>query len=344
MKRKRVFRILLAVIAVLVVVEIGANTVFRWSAAKAIRKIPPMMAPHGIQVAHLYFDGAHMEGFHRCVLTDLRTLVNIRVGDEAQDTITATFRAGALEVDILSYMEKEITFRLKNFRLEFQDARGAYDLPFTQLENATWERQTPVAVGNLREALKEILGSAKVLFQENRSARPFHFKGEVAITIGGKTARAKIFSIETGGYTTLRFDAADIRAAAVAMDIPLAQAEIDIVSTYPLRALDLMEITHTAKETARNTAVTQATVPEDAYRHVLWSYLLARRFGPAFSQMVTDAHETAPGNTPAEHKMDYANNAVGRRYAAEGVLQEALLKRLLADPAVVRKPGDAGPA
>jgi hypothetical protein len=53
---------------------------------------------------------------------------------------------------------------------------------------------------------------------------------------------------------------------------------------------------------------------------------------------VTDAHETAPGNSPAERKMDYVNNEVGRRYAAEGVTPETILKRLMNDPAVIKSP------
>lgn len=341
MKLKRVSRIAFVVIAVLIVGQIGSNTLFRWAAAKAIRRIPPMMAPYGVSVAHIYFDGARMEGLRRYVVTDLRTLVNARDGE---GEATATFRAARLEVDVLSYTKKEIVFGLNHFHLAFDDSAGARELPFTRLENATWERQTPVAWRDLPAAVKDVLGKIEILFTENKIDRPFRFQGDVVITIAGKTARARLFSEAAGGFTTLKFDAADIRAAAEVFAIPLAPAEVDILATYPLRTLDLMKIAHTARETARNTAVTQATVPQDAYRHVLWSYLLTRRFGPDFAREVTDAHETAPGNSPAEHDMDYNNNAVGRRYAAEGVAPEALLDILMKDPAVITSPEDAGAA
>jgi hypothetical protein len=339
MNRKRVIRIVLIVIGVFFVMGLLSNTALRWSAVKAIGKIPPMMAPHGVKVEHVYFNRARMEGLTRCVLTDLRTLV--KMGDAA-GTLKARFQAGILEIDILNFREKEIVFRLKNFNLAFQETKDGQQLPFTQLENATWERKIPVSLSDLPAAVKDILSGANMLFTHNRVGRPFHFEGDVIIKIDDKSARARLFSMEKDGYTTLRFDAADINAAAKTMDIPLVPAEIEIVSNYPLRAIALMEITHTAKKTARNTVITRATVPQDAYRHVLWSYLLTRRFGPEFARQVTDAHETAPGNTPAEREMDYANNAVGRRYATEGVQTAALLDQLLADPAVIKKPGDVG--
>jgi len=339
MNRKRVIRIVLVIVGIFFVVGLFANTALRWAAAKAIGKIPPMMEPHGVNVEHVYFNRARMEGLSRCVLTDLRTLVKMR---DAAGTLKATFQAGVLEVDILNFKEKEILFRLKKFNLTFQETKEGQQLPFTQLENATWERKIPVAVGDLPAAVKDILANADMLFEHNRVGRPFHFEGDVVIKIDGKSARARLYSLEKDGYTTLRFDAADIHAAAKTLDVPLVPAEIQIVSDYPLRALDLMEITHAARETARDTAITRSTVPQDAYRHVLWSYLLTRRFGPEFAQKVTDAHETAPGNTPEEREMDYVNNAVGRRYAQEGVNPGALLDKLLADPAVIKKPGDVG--
>ncbi len=80
-------------------------------------------------------------------------------------------------------------------------------------------------------------------------------------------------------------------------------------------------------------------MPEDAYRHVLWSFLLTRTYGPEFARRVTDAHEIGDtGNTEADHRMDYNNNDIGRRYAAEGVQEAELLGRVRTDGRVVRSP------
>ena len=79
-------------------------------------------------------------------------------------------------------------------------------------------------------------------------------------------------------------------------------------------------------------------VPEDAYRHVLWSYLLTKEFGDYFAKQVTDAHESGSKNTPAQWRMDLNNNTIGRNYAAEGCDESEILRRVMSDPHVVRSP------
>jgi len=53
--------------------------------------------------------------------------------------------------------------------------------------------------------------------------------------------------------------------------------------------------------------------PDDAYRHVYWSWLLTREFGAAFAERVTDAHEegTTYEYGEAARRMDLRNNALG---------------------------------
>jgi hypothetical protein len=85
-------------------------------------------------------------------------------------------------------------------------------------------------------------------------------------------------------------------------------------------------------------------VPEDAYRHVLWSYLLTKEFGGAFAVEVTNAHETGKtGNTREERLMDINNNEIGREYARRGEEEQELLKLTLTDPRVIRKPAPPRP-
>ena len=77
---------------------------------------------------------------------------------------------------------------------------------------------------------------------------------------------------------------------------------------------------------------------QDALRHVIWSFLLTRSFGPEFAVKVTDAQEMRPGNTPNERAMDYHNNAIGRRLVADGVALAALPRRVREDPDIIRHP------
>jgi hypothetical protein len=51
---------------------------------------------------------------------------------------------------------------------------------------------------------------------------------------------------------------------------------------------------------------------QDAMRHVTWSFLLTRAFGPTFATMVTDAQELRPGNNPDERAMRHPPPGGGR--------------------------------
>jgi hypothetical protein len=58
--------------------------------------------------------------------------------------------------------------------------------------------------------------------------------------------------------------------------------------------------------------------PPDAYRHCLWSCLMARQLGPDVATCIGNNHEAAnnrDGQPASEEAMDQANNAVGRRCA-----------------------------
>lgn len=49
----------------------------------------------------------------------------------------------------------------------------------------------------------------------------------------------------------------------------------------------------------------------DAFRHCFWSATLARDIGTFWAKAFTDAHESNPGQPPAEKEMDLHNNGVG---------------------------------
>ena len=119
----------------------------------------------------------------------------------------------------------------------------------------------------------------------------------------------------------------------------MTDAEIDVLADNPVRVPKLNKIRDHARSVSHKAYGGDPTVPEDAYRHTLWSFTLTNEYGPEFAQTVTDAHEIgATWNTEADHRMDYNNNKVGRDYAKAGVPESDILKRVLEDPAVIRSP------
>lgn len=123
------------------------------------------------------------------------------------------------------------------------------------------------------------------------------------------------------------------------IDKELTEREINFAARFSKEAPEIARITQEARMKSKLAHSRDPKVPEDAYRHVLWAYLLTKRFGPEFARKVTITHEVGPtGNTQAEKRMDINNNSVGIRYANLGLSEEDVLRRVLADPAVIKEP------
>jgi hypothetical protein len=120
----------------------------------------------------------------------------------------------------------------------------------------------------------------------------------------------------------------------------LTEAEIDFASRHSEHAPRIAEITYYAEMKAKREHARDSRVPEDAYRHVLWAYLLAKEFGADLAREITATHEVgSTGNTRAEKMMDMHNNSIGIGYAQMGYSEEEVLRYVMTDPAIMRSPG-----
>ena len=120
------------------------------------------------------------------------------------------------------------------------------------------------------------------------------------------------------------------------MEEELTDSEVDLFARNPFRAPQLLRIRNDAQLTAKLEHARNQSVPEDSFRHVLWSYLLTRAYGPQFAQKATDAHELgAIDNTESERRKDKVNNAIGRQYALQHRSREDILSLLMTDPKVI---------
>lgn len=127
--------------------------------------------------------------------------------------------------------------------------------------------------------------------------------------------------------------------AAGQIGLRLNEAEQELLSRYPFRLPVLFAIQAYAENVSRLTAERIDQFPRDAYRHLVWSYLLAREYGAEFARLVTDAHEVGEtGNTPEKTAMDLHNNALGIELAVQGVPFQRLRGIAQSDPRVRRRP------
>jgi hypothetical protein len=218
--------------------------------------------------------------------------------------------------------------------------------PSDRLSGLPFERfgDAHLAVGNIplanpRHAAEAIRNKLKALFLDNTAVGDVVFSGDVTIGVDALDLVAHLYTERFGDGFRLRFRESDIQEISDRRRMGLVPEQIEIVSLYPLRAPVILLLT----DQARTLAVTHEPDDiwlQDAHRHVTWSFLLTRSFGPAFASAVTDAQEMRPGNTPNERAMDFHNNAVGRKLYAAGIAPAALPRRIREDPEIIRHPDE----
>jgi hypothetical protein len=183
----------------------------------------------------------------------------------------------------------------------------------------------------------ELAESLRELFITGATTRDLNLGARVHLRVRGVEVSGRLSTERMDGRSVLRLNRADVDAMAERYERPLTGAEKTVLAEYPLRAVSLLRIKEYAEQLAQALARNDpAHYGEDFSRHVIWSYWLARVFGEPFAERVTDAHEEATDNTAAEHAQDFANNAVGRRYAATGLTESQVLRSLRTDPSIVR--------
>ena len=192
--------------------------------------------------------------------------------------------------------------------------------------------------GNAAASIAEMPKRALQFLQEGKAQIPFDFRARSTFKIGGAVVGADITTRKAGGDYFLVMSADDLRKIAIMLNSDLTETEIRLVSLHPLLAPALFKITKYAQTQSATAFAKDATVPEDAYRHVLWSFLLTKEFGPEFAKQITDAHEigSVKRNTEADHQMDYNNNRVGQDYLKAGHAEGLILQMVRTDPQVIR--------
>jgi hypothetical protein len=190
---------------------------------------------------------------------------------------------------------------------------------------------------DLIPAAKRLVRDLFSLARTGKTTAPIELSGEAEFAMGNSFHRARIYTVKQDQETLVVLDKGDLKSIADASKLDLTLAEIELLSYHPLQAGPLLRLKDRAEKAAREAHLRDRTVPEDAYRHILWSYLVTRDFGAELAKEVTDAHEIGrTGNSYAERKMDEHNNAVGRLYAAKGDPESKILKLTRTDPRVVR--------
>lgn len=197
------------------------------------------------------------------------------------------------------------------------------------------------------QQVRDLIKEVHAFSTHGVSRIPLSFSATKMFEIKGNLHKARLSVEQKGDEYLLVMDKDDLKLiAATISGEKVSSMDIDVISRNPIKAPQLLRIRDKAVVTARLARQQDQNVPEDAYRHVLWSYLLVNAYGEAFAKEVTDAHEVHADREKMskeeilklniESYQDLHNNAVGRRYAKMGYPESGILRYVLNNDVVIR--------
>lgn len=327
-------------LAIFLIAYFSANYVLRKMAVKVVAELKPRLEQKGIMIENLNYNNIVLNSYNSCAINDID--LDFYLNKKMYDTksFKAKFNARSITVRFADFNDPSFFFAFKDFSLFIEPEKKSAKKPFGKLENGYLKSRIPLHLKYPVESAKEILNEIKILFRENRTPMDLEIKVDAFLGIDDKEVKVGLYTQRIDAETFLKFSEEDILKAAKVFDLNLSQKEAEIIADQPSRVPTLIKITRDAKRLSAFEKSKDASFPEDAYKHIYWSYTLARQFGPDLAKEITDAHETIPNNTENERKMDYHNNELGRKYAAEKLSSHELKNRVLNSDEVIRGPNE----
>lgn len=335
---------LFALLALLLVAYLTANWLLDSYSRKALPVLAQRANRQGVVISEPSFDRARIAGIRTARWTNLAGEVQFTQSEAFEPDKTFAVHVG--QADLWLSGGGQATLEAHDITVDSLDdsadeSGGSVDAQ-TQGEQIRAERfrcQFELDVFHPLPSLQQTLPELMRLIQSGATPMPVETEGVLEFTLKKAPVQVRIRVDQVEGGHALVIVPEDLRPVSERFDEALTEAEIELIATYPLRVAQLLRIKDDAETTAANAKKGDDQVPQDAYRHVLWSFLLTRQYGAPFAERVTDAHEQGDtGNTPAESEMDYHNNAIGRRWAEQNLRRNEILSRVLSDPDVIREP------
>ena len=297
-----------------------------------------------IKIHKLNFADAALSSFNTVSWQNISSDISLKKKNNFISGQNFTIHTNRLDLKIASLLDKKFILKADGLTITQFDRNNsdkAINTGPKTLENGKLEiifkfnflkpQTARTQIKNVYKDLSEILRTGKTLI-------PIQFSGISHFTISKEPVKAMITTSHDGqGYYYLVVNKEFFKTIAWLMADSLTDAEARLLSVNPIKVPVLLNIMNEAKRESERYKNVKA-IPEDAYRHVLWSYLLTMKYGPEFSKAITDAHEEGDDtNTEAEHRMDYNNNTIGREYAAKQYKRHEILGHLLMDSRVIRE-------
>ena len=340
--------LLLLITLILVVGYFGANFALDKGSQEMLVTVKQRAKAAGIQLDEFKYESVRISSLQS--VTWYNASARFRWADKRylENEIEFNVAAAELKVSLIDFSSKVVRLSAIDFdaaptsqavqELIATDSRIAKGFRSGSVKGRIFEVTTTVDPKHPLRSVKSLTKDLLEIAKKGSTAANINFQGKVKGRIRGNDVEANVLSQKRGDETYFVLDRKDVALISEKFDDKLTAAEIKIIANNPAKAPLLFTIKDYAETRASEAYANDTTVPEDPYRHVLWSYLLTKEFGPKYAKKITDAHEEGPtGNSAQERKQDYNNNAVGRSYAAGNVREDEILLRVRTDPKVMRE-------
>ena len=331
-----------------------SGMILEMASDRAIDYIVKNIKSPNIEYTRPLFRDVNLSSFNAVKWEGVSFDVRIVRDEIAKTAEELSLMIGEMTISLESFSERAVLLNVRGLRaLTKEKGSGA----MSEISGAGDRMER----GNLKVLIKLRGFSKTVVYQQVRdlikeinmfsthgvTKIPLSFSATEMFEIKGKLYSAKLSVEKKGDEYRLVMDKDDVKIIAATMSGRKATpTDIEVISRNPIKAPQLLRIRDKAAATAKLAHQQDQKIPEDAYRHVLWSYLLAKTFGEAFAKEVTDAHEVYAyeekmskeeiQNVNIDSYQDLHNNAVGRDYAKMEYPESGILERVLTDQAVIR--------
>jgi hypothetical protein len=306
------------------VLYFGSAFAMEFVASKVLSGMIPLLAQHGLYIEEYNHRFIKLTSFRTITLSGAQSAFRCRLPGRGDKLYRGSVYAGGITLYFVSFLKPTAYVSAENIRIAMEQTH----IPETgscYIENGRLKLYEPIRLFDMCDSMKQLLHTVVDLFYTNSAKAELSFQALSTFTMQEKEVKVHLFTTRIKDGLSIRSNEEDMRKVSEEFSLDLVPAELAVISGYPLQTPTIMRITFYAETMAREAYERDHSVPQDSYRHVLWSFLLAREFGAKVAEMITDAHETRPGEPDTDRRLDYRNNRLGREYAGQGIKQEQIL-------------------
>lgn len=348
MGKKKLFRLVLVLVLLVAALwgvgHLLAGRLARWGTSIVMNNLSGSSLARGITVVDASVEDVAVRGLRTAIWKGLEMTLDVepdglrwRPGRWSIKAERAKLRwRGVFTGDLLGTLENVAMERVSADGSPIPTGEGRpstiSDLSI-QCPSVHVETHLPaVSPTSIRAAIRGYALDVRRWFAGEPGVNNMELEGTVSFKVADRRVNLRVETAETMGGVTLVTNRKGVHDAVEAFGEKLTEAEYQLAIQHPLRLPGLVEAKATSEKLA--TEAYGDSAKGDAYRHLLWTWLLADSFGVEFARAIAEAHEEGGDNPPRESERDRKNNELGLAYWEQGVAFNELKTKLETDPHV----------